>query len=339
MMMLRATVLAAALLGGCASVPEYIPAPDADFNVFYQALKVDVAARGLNPSLLDEAFEGTPAPVQEVLPKLAAQPEFTRTFAQYTGAMLSKTRIENGRQKYIKNIKQLNDIEVDFGVSSSVVVALWGIETNYGKVTGDHPIIPALATLSWKSNRPDFFRKELYAALEIAQKHKKNPRTLRGSWAGAMGQCQFMPTSYLAYAKDADGDGFADIWQNEADVLASAANYLKRHGWQANQPWRVVVTDELDLQGLTINSRGLSEPKPLSEWRRRGYTQSPPGFVEATPLRSYRPQPGGPLYLVGPNFSVILKWNNSSYFAYSVLALAEAIIPQRSAQPEEITRR
>lgn len=322
---LGVAVSVAAVLASCATFrPE--TDQDKDFQAFYGKLRHEVSAQGLNPETLDAAFPDGIHPVKEVLKREGAQPEIVRTFADYVAPMLSDTRIANGRGHMVAHADALQRIQAETGVSASVVVALWGIETNFGKNTGDHPVIPALATLAWQSaSRPDFYKKELFAALKISETLGRDPTTLKGSWAGAMGQCQFMPTSYLAYARDGDGDGVADIWTNENDVFASAANYLAKRKWQPGQAWKLPVTDKLDLAGVEVNSRGLSVPLSLRQWRKRGFKGAAPGFANGTELRSYKPEADGPTMLLGPNFSVILGWNNSSYFAYSVLSLSDRL--------------
>ena len=296
------------------------------FNRFYAELRKEAQRKGHDPRLLDKAFDGNIAPIPQVLKSEKAQPEIVRTFAQYTGSMLSASRIERGTQNLKDHNAELTRAYERTGVPQSVIVALWGIETRFGEVQGTHPVIPALATLAWQSPRSDYFRKETFAALEVATKTGKEPNELLGSWAGAMGQCQFMPTSWLAYAQDGDGDGIADIWKNEADVFASAANYLYKRGWQKGQPWRYQLAGTFNEKGLELNSRGLSPIHPLSFWKARGFkVPSDVNLPANTQLRYYKPQAEGPSYLLGPNFSVILSWNNSSYFAWSVLSLADTI--------------
>lgn len=296
------------------------------FDKFYAQLKKEAKAKGYDTDLLDDAYEGRPAPIGAVVKSEKSQPELVRTFAQYTGSMLSTARISKGIENIKEHTEDLAKSQARTGVSPSVVVALWGIETNFGKVQGDHPVIPALVTLAWQSPRSDYFRKETYAALDVLKKTGKKPADLKGSWAGAMGQCQFMPSSYLAYATDGDDDGKADIWTNEADVFASASTYLQKRGWKKDMPWRLAVNEEFRENGLKLNTRGLSEPESLSAWKARGF-KLPAGMdiSSAEKFRYFKPQEGGPAYLMGPNFSVILSWNNSSYFAWSVLALAETI--------------
>ncbi|MBI1309022.1 MAG: lytic murein transglycosylase [Proteobacteria bacterium] len=299
------------------------------FLKFYNQLKADAAAHGHKPELLDAAFSGAPQPIPSVISAEAAQPETTRTFAAYVGPMLSRERIDAGVQNIRQYRRPLENASQHTGVPISVIVALWGIETNFGARQGENPIIPSLVTLAWKSPRGDYFRKEVFASLTVLEKTGMKPSELQGSWAGALGQCQFMPSSYLAYAQDGDGDGKADIWHNEADVFASAATYLQAKGWKAGLPWRVELGSVPNLQGVSVNARGLSEPMSLSAWKKRGLATLKNGALVGVPsstrFRVYEPQPGGPAFLLGPNFDVVLRWNNSSYFAYSVLSLADML--------------
>lgn len=297
------------------------------FESFYVKLRKEAVSKGYSGKQLDAAFGKTPTPIGAVIKSENAQPELVRTFAEYTGGMLSANRIAQGTSNYIEHKTDLTATQQRTGVPASVVVALWGIETNFGKVQGAHPIVPALATLAWQSPRAEYFRKETFAALEVAKRTGKEPANLMGSWAGAMGQCQFMPSSYLAYATDGDNDGIADIWTNEADVFASAATYLQKRGWKSGMPWRFDIADGFDTKNLKLNSRGLSEPMDLATFKARGFKMPTEhkNISNSEKFRYYKPQAEGPAYLLGPNFSVILSWNNSSYFAWSVLSLADTI--------------
>jgi membrane-bound lytic murein transglycosylase B len=326
----HAILLLVALLAACAgTTPAPTGAKGQTFQQFYAKLRAEAAAKGFNPATLDAAFSGTVAPVNAVLKSEKAQPELVRTFSSYTGPMLSRQRVAQGVMHMQAHADELRVIRTRTGVPAGTVVALWGIETNFGKSQGEHPVIPALVTLAWQSPRGSYFRNEVYDALRVVNKTGIKPAELKGSWAGAMGQCQFMPSSYMAYAADGDGDGKADIWNNEADVFASAANYLRSKGWRAGTPWRLAARG-VNVGGLKLNERGLSEALPLADWQARGFTskQKLP-FSTTEKFRYYKPEAEGPAFLLGPNFDAILKWNNSSYFAYSVLALAD-ILEQES---------
>ncbi|NBX85829.1 MAG: lytic murein transglycosylase, partial [Proteobacteria bacterium] len=311
------------------STPEKSPSPHQtnpqSFQSFYQNLRSEAQQKGLNVQLLDASFPNGIQPLESVVKASKSQPEFTRTFASYVGPMLSANRVRLAQQHFNAHRHQLAKIQAETGVSASVLVALWGIETSFGQNTGNIPTIPALATLAWQSNRPAYFRAETFAALEVLEKKNFSPTELKGSWAGAMGQCQFMPSNYLKYGRDGSGDGVADIWRNEDDVFASSAAFLQALGWQKNQPWRHLLTNTSTHNILQLNSRGLSQPLTTAQLKTAKIVV--PHGAGQGPWRYYHPQAGGPAYLLGPNFDVLLKWNNSSYFAYAVLALAESIEP------------
>jgi membrane-bound lytic murein transglycosylase B len=245
--------------------------------------------------------------------------------------MLSDARRTQGAALYQQHLPVLMDVEARTGVPGNVMVALWGIESNFGANMGTTPVIPALVTLAWRSPRGEYFAKEAMQALRVAAQQHIEPQALVGSWAGAMGGCQFMPSNYLAYAVDGDGDGSADIWKTPADVFASSGNFLHELGWQQGKPWRVKARATAVLpQAAGFNERGLSKPWAIAQWQRWGVIPLGQTFAELggmdTAVRLYQPMGSeGPLYMLGGNFDVILKWNKSSYFAASVLLLAESI--------------
>lgn len=323
--------LAVMLLIGCAGQH----APDRvmtyDFLKFYDGFRAQVEAQGLNPKLLDDAFSGNIAPDATVLDHEKAQPETTQTFSQYLAKMMNDTRRTKAVALYGEHRTALSSVEARTGVPSSVLVALWGIESNFGANMGKHPVIPALVTLAWRSPRGTFFGKEAMDALRVAAQQRMEPSELVGSWAGAMGQCQFMPSNYLKHATDGDGDGKADIWGTPSDVFASSAMFLKHLGWQKDIPWRLRATVTADLPDtVKLNERGLSEPYSVAQWQRWGIIPSGKPFSGFggvdTLTRLYRPLGhDGPVYLLGPNYNAILGWNKSSYFATSVLLLSESI--------------
>ena len=300
------------------------------FQKFLEDLQTQMAEKDIDPSYFLEAVGNDFTIDKKAIERMQNQPEFKMTFAKYTGSMLSDSRIKKGRKLLQKHQNALQRVSKEFGVAPEVMVSLWGIESFYGKWAGRHQIARSLATLAFDSHRQAFFKKELFAAIKILQQGHIKPQELRGSWAGAMGQSQFMPTSFLAYAADGDGDGKKDIWKNESDVFASTANYLKRHNWVTGQNWgQRVVLSEI-LPPLKLSERGLSGHKTVGEWADMGIV--PASKKEPLPddtskkARLYIPNgPSGRAFLVYSNFDTILDWNRSSFFAYSVLALADEI--------------
>lgn len=311
--------------------PGPLPQQQKPFEAFYADFYKQVAAAGLNPGLLDEAFAGQVEPYAAAIRSEGNQPEIKSTFQSYVQKMLAASRREKGAALYKQYASELAQVEARTGVPGNVIVALWGIESNFGANMGDHPVIPALVTLAWSSERGAYFSSEAMAALKVARQQGMNPRALTGSWAGAMGQCQFMPSNYLKYATDGNGDGKADIWNTPADVLASAGHFLQALGWQRGVPWRLPARITVRLpEDAGFNERGLSKPHSIAQWQQWGVVPKGARFSQLggvqQAVRLYRPLgDDGPAYMLGPNFDVVLKWNYSSYFAASALLLAESI--------------
>lgn len=300
------------------------------FAEFIAGVKAEAVAQGIKPAVFDELF-ATVEPVESVYTKLNNQPEVKFSFRKYTNRLISDTRIATGRKKFAAYQEELTNASNTYGIPPEVITALWGIETNFGAIRGSYDLLNSLSTLAWDSHRQDFFRKELLAAITILAEGHTDRATLQGSWAGATGQCQFMPTSFIMYARDGNGDNKKDIWGTEADVFASAANYLKQRGWEEGQPWgfRVILGKYLP-KGLAFNGRRLTASKPLSYWQNLGVYSAKSNDMKAlsdsTQARLFLPDgPSGRAWLVLNNFEVIMKWNNSSSFAYSVLTLADKI--------------
>ena len=315
------------LIAGAYFTPACVHAEDADFKLFLDGLAQEVEQKGIDTNLFYRSFEGELSPYKRALELITKQPESKFNFAKYAGSMLSNSRIDTGRERFDTHLADLKRIGTEHGVDPQVIVALWGVETFYGKWPGKHNIIRSLATLAYDSHRKAFFRKELMNAMQILHEGHISPEQMKGSWAGAMGQCQFMPSSFMNYAADGDGDGHKDIWENPKDVFASTANYLKRSGWQENTPWgeRILLTKI--LPPLKVSDRGLSEEQTIAEWKKAG-VKAVKGSLPAdgTKARLFMPEgPSKKASLVYINFDVILRWNRSSYFAYSVLSLADAI--------------
>ena len=292
------------------------------FQEWLKGVRQEALAAGVSQEVLDRAFRGI-KPIPRVIELDRSQPEFKLTFKQYLDRVVSDKTVWDGRRLYREHQDLLKKIGDQYGVEPQYIVALWGIETRYGKLTGGYPVIAALATLAYDGRRSAFFREELIRALKIIEGGHIAVEDMDGSWAGAMGQVQFMPSSFATYAVDQDGDGRSDIWDNVPDALASAANYLSRSGWQKEQGWGGKVSLP---EGFKKDDIGEDIRKTLKEWQQLGVSGK--GVSGPGDLRAYLLQPnktGGPVYLAYPNYRVILKWNRSNYFAIAVGTLADRI--------------
>lgn len=254
------------------------------------------------------------------------QPEKKISFATYKTRILSSDRINKGRKLYQQHSALLNEISKKYGVQPQYIIALWGIETNYGGFTGGMDILSSLATLAYEGRRAEFFKSEFIKAINIFQSLNKSPSEMKGSWAGAMGQCQFMPSSYIAYAVDYDGDGYKDIWNSLPDTFASIANYLASVGWRGDLRWG----REAQLpNGFDMSLEGRDIKKDLSYWNNKGVKlANGQDLPKAEGLQASIIVPdkdGDDAYIVYSNYNVIMHWNRSTYFATSVGLLADQI--------------
>ena len=206
------------------------------------------------------------------------------------------------------------------------IVALWGIETNFGKLTGKYPLVSSLATLAWEGRREAFFKGQLFDTLRMLEEEPITPAELKGSWAGAMGQVQFMPSSYRQYAVDQDGDGKKDLWGTPADVFGSAANYLRQNGWHGDETWGRRVRVPAGLDPALV---GLEDTRTLSAWQALGVRKADGGALPAVKMQASLVQPdgaGGAAYLAYPNYRVLRDWNRSHYFVVAVGTLADRLV-------------
>ncbi len=300
-----------------------------DFAVWLENLRVEARSAGVSQKTLDEAMAEIEEPLPRVIELDRKQPEFTQSLEDYVAARVSEKRIANGRRMMSRYPTWLGRVEQKYGVQRRFIVALWGIETNYGEHTGSFPVIQSLVTLAYDDRRGAYFRKELLDALRILDAGHIPLKRMKGSWAGAMGQCQFMPSSFRRYAADADGDGRIDIWNSVPDVLASAANYLARVGWKKDQTWGRAVTLPAKFDFSLV---GLETRLPLSRWQSLGVRRSNGSALPRRDLDAslIMPDgPGGPAYLVYDNFRVLLDWNRSNAFAIAVGTLSDRIAAQR----------
>ena len=296
-----------------------------DFNTWLDELKTEAKRQGISQKTIDNTLIGI-KPIPRVIELDRKQPEFTLTFAEYLKRVVSDRRITIGKSKLKKHEELLRQISSKYGVQSRYIVALWGIETDFGRITGGFPVISSLATLAYDGRRSKFFRKELLLALKIVEGGHILAKDMVGSWAGAMGQNQFMPSSFHAYAVDYDKDGSKDIWKTLPDIFASIANYLSKSGWQADQTWgRPVSLPE----NFSRKFLGRKLKKPLGEWQQLGVRKLSGQDLPKRNLFSsiIRPEKGqiGPAFVIYNNYEVILKWNRSNYFATAVGTLSDKI--------------
>jgi membrane-bound lytic murein transglycosylase B len=297
---------------------------DAGFGSWLTEFKAEARQKGISERTLS-ALDGI-EPIEKVIELDRKQPEGTMTFARYKDRVINNDRISEGRALYKTHRSLLSEIGNRFGVPPQFIVALWGIETSYGKNTGGFSILPALATLAYEGRRAAFFKKELLGALRIIDEGHISGANMKGSWAGAMGQNQFMPSSFHAFAVDGNNDGRRDIWNSLPDVFSSTANYLHKSGWNPQERWGRAVRLP---KSFPENLSDLEISKSLGEWRRLGITdQNGDPLPSSDDITASVVTPdglSGPAYLVYDNYRVIMKWNKSKYFATSVGLLADQI--------------
>jgi len=298
--------------------------PADQFAAWVELLRNDALAAGISPATLDAALADLKAPEPKVIRSYKTQPERKAALQDYVKNRVTPLRIDEGRVMMRRYAAELERIEQQYKVQKRFLVALWGIESSYGRAAGNHPVIQSLATLAYKQRRTHYYRKELIEALKILDAGHVTLAEMKGSWAGAMGPFQFMPSSYTHYGVDGDGDGRVDIWGSVADALASAANYLHKARWQYDQTWgrEVQLPD-----GFNTKQGGLEKKQPLRHWQDLGVRRT---NGEALPTRNLKAAlivpdgPAGPAYLVYANFKALRRWNKSNSFAVTVGTLADS---------------
>lgn len=313
----RMPVFAALLLSG----PALGVSPD------FQSCLVDLQGKARQQNLSERAVATVAAMEQQhrVLELDRKQPEFAQTFGQYLNARLTPDRIRKGRELYSRHRPFLDQLAARYGVPGQYLVAFWGLETNYGGYLGNMPTLDSLATLACDPRRSGFFTGEFLTALRVMERESLQPGQMRGSWAGAMGHTQFMPSNYLKYAVDGDGDGRKDLFGSEKDALASGAHFLQQLGWQGSFRWgREVILPP----GFDYSLAGRSHARPVAAWRALGVTGNNGAALPAAEIRGSILVPAGhrgPAFLVYDNFGVIMNWNRSESYALSVGLLADLI--------------
>ena len=304
--------------------PDQVVADAAGFDTFLVGLRADARRAGVSPATVQRALSGI-RPLARVLELDRKQPEGVLSWESYRDRIVNPTRIENGRRAYAENRAVLESIQSRYGVSPRVIVAIWGMETNYGTNTGGFNVVEALATLAWEGRRAAFFKGELLAALRIIDAGHVTAEGMRGSWAGAMGHPQFMPTSFERLAVDFDGDGRKDIWGSRADALGSIGNYLARSGWQADKGWALEARPPA---GFDIERVDTETRRPLSEWARLGWRRADGSALPASDTEASLAVPtrsAGQVFLGLPNLRVIRRYNSPMNYGLAVGLLADRV--------------
>ncbi len=338
--MRRFFLLLAVAMGGCASpeVPDTTAVPVGEpaqaarptpttqtaFDRWLADFRREAAALGISDATLDAALTGI-EPVERVVALDRGQPEFLQTFTDYLGRRVTAERVEQGRALLQEHAALLDAVELQHGVPKSVLVAFWGLETHYGSVKGSLNIPASLATLAYDGRRSAFFRSQLLDALRIIDAGHVSAADMKGSWAGAMGHMQFMPSTFRAHAVDGDGDGRIDLWQSLPDAMHSAANYLKRAGWRADEP----VAIEVRLpDGFDWRRAGVGQRLTVADWAAQGVQPADGSALlpDAGPAAVVLPQGWqGPAFMVFDNFDVVMQWNRSQNYALAVAQLARQV--------------
>ena len=292
------------------------------FSDFVTGISNEAEKKGISLKLIKD-FKTKVAFIPRVIELDRSQPEFKLTLDQYLARVVTSSRIKKANSKYKKNKKILKVISKHYGVQARFLVSLWGIETDFGRLTGGFPVVSALSTLAFEGRRHEYFKKELFNALKIINDGHITLSKMTGSWAGAMGQCQFMPSSFINYANDWDKDGSKNIWTSKPDVFASAANYLNKVGWSDKITWgRKVYIGKFNKE-LKENKYYL-----LNKWSSSGILNDNKTKLPNVKIKARLIIPndyGNYGYLVYSNFDSLLNWNRSNYFAIAVGKLSDSI--------------
>ena len=287
---------------------------------------------GISETLLDEALSIIEEPIPRVIELDQSQPEFVQTFSNYMSNRLSQARIERGQALLEEHSELFRRIYYEYGVQPHYLVSFWALESNFGDYTGGFSVLNALATLAYDPRRSGFFRNELLTALKILDAGHISIQDMSGSWAGAMGQCQFLPSTFDRYAVDGDNDGRIDIWNSLPDIFASAANFLSKSGWHSDERWgREVILP----QGFDFTLSGTANRKTVSDWSALGVIRADGDALGNSTIHGSIVLPAGasgPVFLVYNNFRTTMVWNRSTYYAISVGHLADRFIGGREIQ-------
>ncbi len=315
----RTLILAAATLPAAAHA-------QGEFGSFVESVMAEARRAGIRQSTLQAAFAGV-SPNERVIELDQRQPEFTLTWPEYRARVLPDTRLQAARANFARQTGLLAQVERRYGVDPRIIVGIWGIESAFGSNKGNYRLVEALSTLAWEGRRAAYFRKELLNALRILDAGDITPTRMTSGYAGAMGQPQFMPSSYLSYAVDFDGDGRRDIWDSIPDVFGSIANYLARNGWRADEPWGQPVAVPPSLNPAVA---GRDNRRSLGEWMRLGVERADGRAFSRNDVMGGLVLPDGAEpgegYMVYANFNVIRRYNPSDFYALAVGLLGDASV-------------
>jgi membrane-bound lytic murein transglycosylase B len=308
------------------------------FTEFLNGIKTEALARGIRQEVVDAALAGIEEPSAVVIERDRSQAEVIQTLEQYLSQRVTANAVATGREMLARHHDLLEEIAATYDVPPRLIVSIWGFESNFGRFTGVRPTVAALATLAWDQRRSALFRRELFDALEILNRGDIDLDRMRGSWAGAMGQVQFMPSSYLKFAEDYDGDGRRDIWSTTADVFASIANYMHGNGWSASGSWGREVSVAADVRRRIANEiqrrgsgcqarRDMTVMLPASRWQELGVRT-----LAGDPLPDEMPDASlvtgeSRSFLVYKNYDALLEYNCAHSYAIGVALLADAMEP------------
>ncbi|MGO2182083.1 lytic murein transglycosylase [Pseudoalteromonas sp. JB197] len=329
--------LAMILCGVCLST-SVMAKTQAEFQTYLDALKQEAIAKGYDSQLIEQAFAGA-SYKEKIVSADKNQPEVKETLETYLPKRVPQWKIDRARKLYAENQDVLEKVAKDFGVQARFIVAIWGLESNFGAIQGGHNVISSLVTLAFDGRRETMYKKQLWAALDILKSGHITLDKFKGSWAGAMGQTQFMPTSFNAYAVDYNNDGRKDIWTTKEDAFASIANYLKQEGWNDSLTWgrQVKLPENFDskyvlVRGTKTRKQWLEfwndSERSLAEWQALGVRRADGSDLPNVDVRAALVMPddiNGRMYLAYDNYKVFMHWNRSYYFATSVGYLSDRI--------------
>ena len=329
-----ALVAASAASGQEPSVEE--PPARPSFSEWLDALRAEALERGISSATLDKAFETVQEPEPTVIARDRTQAEIVLSLEAYLARVLRPRTIATARQMFARHRTLLTTVGERYDINPRVLVAIWGIESNFGRFSGVRPTIGALATLAWDPRRSAFFRGELLNALEILEHGDIDVSRMKGSWAGAMGQPQFMPSSYLKWAEDFDDDGRRDIWASPPDVFASIANYMKEHGWKKGQTWgrevkisaaaaRTIAADVPRRSGGCGARRDMTVPLPMPRWQEIGVRLTSGAALPKTDFTASLVSGSTRHFLVYDNYDALLEYNCAHSYAIAVALLSQRI--------------